>query len=232
MLTPQQHAEAVRCALTTAKLVSAIASRSHDDPQEAARYGFSPAVRRLAEASHSARSPLLYRVDLLYGMDGFRACEINADCPGGHNEALCLFGAGCRLWSGHNPTSVVAALCDALCALRHGEGTIALIYATAYAEDLQVCALVQRELHRRNIPAVLASPTALRRMGKGLRIGKERISVLYRYFPTEYMDGQRNLSAIADAVEHGEVRTLSNFAEIYTQSKLAFARACTVRFLA
>lgn len=227
VLTPQQHAEAVRCALTTAKLVSAIASRSHDDPQEAVRYGFSPAVRRLAAASHSARDRhFLYRVDLLYGMDGFRACEINADCPGGHNEALGLplLAQAAGFWSGHNPTSVVAALCDALCALRHGEGTIALIYATAYAEDLQVCALVQRELHRRNIPAVLASPTALRRMGKGLRIGKDRISVLYRYFPTEYMDGQRNLSAIADAVEHGEVRTLSNFAEIYTQSKLAFAR--------
>jgi hypothetical protein len=39
------------------------------------------------------------------------------------------------------------------------------------------------------------------------------------------MAGQRNLDAIARAVETGRVRTLSSFAHVYTQSKLAFARA-------
>lgn len=227
VLSAQQHAQAVHCAQTTARLVSDIASRAHDSPQEAAQYGFSPAVRRLAAASHSAGDRhFLYRIDLLYGVDGFRACEINADCPGGHNEALGLplLAQAAGFWSGHNPTKVVSALCDTLSEMRRGDGTIALIYATAYAEDLQVCALIHRELRRRGVPAILASPTVLRRAGQGLRVGKERVSVLYRYFPTEYMEGQRNLSAIADAVASGHVRTLSNFGEIYTQSKLAFAR--------
>lgn len=227
VLSHNQHALAVECAVSTAKLVSQVAARALSDNQEASQYGFSDSVMRLAAASHAARDHrYLYRVDLLYGEDGFRACEINADCPGGHNEALGLplLAQAAGFYSGLNPTSVVSALCNALSDLRNGEGTIALIYATAYAEDLQVCALIHRELRRRGVPAIMASPTALRRQGKGLRIGEERVSVLYRYFPTEYMDGQRNLSAIVDAVAAGSVRTLSNFAEIYTQSKLAFAR--------
>ncbi len=228
VLSAKQHADAVLCAVSTAQLVSQVAARALCGRQEAARYGFSDSVMRLAQASHtSGDHHSLYRVDLLFGEEGFRACEINADCPGGHNEALGLplLAQAAGYYVGLNPTSVVSALCDALIDLRQGDGAIALIYATAYAEDLQVCALIHRELRRRGIPATLASPTALRRHKRGLRIGDERVSVLYRYFPTEYMDGQRNLSAIEAAVAAGEVRTLSNFAEIYTQSKLAFARA-------
>src|SRR5262249_14530849 len=37
--------------------------------------------------------------------------------------------------------------------------------------------------------------------------------------------GQRNVTDIARAVEFGRVRTLTSFAHIYCQSKLAFARA-------
>ncbi len=228
VLSAPQHQEAVTCATTTAKLISQVAALAHDDEAEARCYGFSDDVRQLAAASWQARdSYSLYRVDLLWGEDGFRACEINADCPGGQNEALGLplLSQAAGFWSGVNPTNVVEKLCDALIELSRGEGAIALIYATAYAEDLQVCALIHRELVRRGAAALLASPTALRRKGKGLCIGPQKISVLYRYFPTEYMEGQRNLSAILDAVASGSVRTLSNFAEIFTQSKLAFARA-------
>ncbi len=228
LLSATHHQEAVTCAITTAKLISQIAALAHQDEAEARCYGFSDDVRRLAAASWNAHDRYsLYRVDLLWGEDGFRACEINADCPGGHNEALGLplLSQAAGFWSGVNPTTVVDKLCDALIELSRGEGAIALIYATAYAEDLQVCALIHRELQRRGVAALLASPTALRRKGKGLCIGKQKVSVLYRYFPTEYMEGQRNLTDILDAVATGSVRTLSNFAEMFTQSKLAFARA-------
>lgn len=228
VLTPQQHEQAVLCATTTAKLIAEVASFANESETESACYGFASDVRRLATASWKARDrSTLYRVDLLWGQAGFQACEVNADCPGGHNEALGLplLSQAAGFWSGINPTTLLASLCDALIDLTRGEGVIALLYATAYAEDLQVCALIQRELTRRGATALLASPTSLRRKGAGLCIGKQRVSVLYRYFPTEYMEGQRNLSAIADAVASGAVRTLSNFAEIYTQSKLAFARA-------
>jgi glutathione synthase/RimK-type ligase-like ATP-grasp enzyme len=39
------------------------------------------------------------------------------------------------------------------------------------------------------------------------------------------MEGQRNVSAIAQAIASKRVRTLSSFAHVYTQSKLSLARA-------
>lgn len=228
LLSPSVHQQAVECAETAARLITEVAARALFDETEAQCYGFSDDVRRLASASSSGQDrSTLYRVDLLWGHSGFRACEINADCPGGHNEALGLplLSQAAGFWSGINPTTVIDKLCQELIALAQNEGAIALIYATAYAEDLQVCALIQRELQRRGATAILAPPTALRRKGKGLFVGKQSVSVLYRYFPTEYMEGQRNLSAIIDAVSLGHVKTLSNFSAIFAQSKLAFARA-------
>lgn len=228
ILSPSVHQQAVECAETAARVVTSVAERAHQDEAEAQCYGFSNDVRRLASASWNGQDhSTLYRVDLLWGHSGFRACEINADCPGGHNEALGLplLSQAAGFWSGINPTTVIDRLCQQLIDLTNQDGAIALVYATAYAEDLQVCALIQRELQRRGATAILAPPTALRRKGKGLWIGKQSVSVLYRYFPTEYMEGQRNLSAIIDAVASGHVKTLSNFAAIFPQSKLAFARA-------
>ncbi|MFT3766940.1 MAG: hypothetical protein QM820_15690 [Minicystis sp.] len=53
--------------------------------------------------------------------------------------------------------------------------------------------------------------------------------MLYRYFPTEYMEGQDNLEAIAVALERGLVRSVPSFSTMYMQSKLAFARAWALR---
>ncbi len=72
---------------------------------------------------------------------------------------------------------------------------------------------------------MLAAPTALRLRNEALCVGNTPVAALYRYYPTEYMEGQRNLDALATAVAGGSVRTLSSFAHIYLQSKLAFARA-------
>ena len=102
---------------------------------------------------------------------------------------------------------------------------MALLYATAYAEDLQVCALVKRALEQLGTRAFLSPPTAPYAKPGGLYLGNQRIDVLYRFFPCEYMDGQRNLDAIVNALEAGQVRTLSSFSHIFLQSKVALARA-------
>ncbi|MBL9004887.1 MAG: glutathionylspermidine synthase family protein [Myxococcales bacterium] len=235
LLSPTLHAQAMAAAIAADALIDQVAGLALRDASEAQRYRFSPAVQRLAQAAHRAgdRSRLV-RVDLLLSETGWQACEINADCPGGHNEALGLpkLAQAAGFFHGINPTTLVADLVQALLDLAGGRaapsaepGAIALIYATAYAEDLQVCALLQRELRRHGARAILAAPTALRRRGERLYIGDEPIAVLYRYFPTEFMEGQRNLDDILLAVKAGTLRCLSSFAAIYAQSKLAFARA-------
>src|SRR5258706_4588536 len=123
---------------------------------------------------------------------------------------------------GADPTIAVEAVVARLEELADG-GSVGLLYATAYAEDLQVCALLKKMLEARGVPAILASPTAPHVQNGALVIGRTEVRALYRFFPTEWMAGQKNVDDIARAIESGRVRTLSSFAHIYTQSKVSFA---------
>jgi glutathionylspermidine synthase len=233
LLPRAAHEAAARAAEQVVATVGRIAARAHEDAAERAQYRVGGDVVRLASASHEARDDAaLMRVDLLLSQEGdWRACEINADCPGGHNESLALpaLARAAGFDSGDDPTTMLGDLVDRLAELAAapGErpGIVALVYATAYAEDLQVCAIVKRMLRQRGVPARLVSPMALRFESGELRAGPDVVRVLYRYFPTEYMDGQDNVEGICRAVREGRVRTLSSFAHIYTQSKLSLARA-------
>jgi hypothetical protein len=102
---------------------------------------------------------------------------------------------------------------------------VALVFATAYAEDLQICALLQKQLKARGVDAILTNPTAPRLRNGELWAQGRPLRVLYRYFPAEYMEGQRNLGDIERAIRFGTLKTLSSFEHIFTQSKLAFSRA-------
>jgi hypothetical protein len=210
------------------RAVGNVARRAFDDASERKLYGLHSDVERLAAASHEAKDDAaLVRVDLLLCEDGgVQACEINADCPGGHNEALGLprLARAAGFMAGSNPTIVVEALVHRLAELADG-GAVALIFATAYAEDLQVCALLQRELARRGVQGILAPATAPKLVGREVRVGPVPVRAIYRYFPTEYMAGQKNVGGLAEAVAAGYVRTLTGFSHIYAQSKYAFARA-------
>ena len=230
------HQRAVHVAESVMRDVSRVAARAHADPNERALYRLPKSAERLAEASAFARDDAsLVRVDLLFGEDGdFHVCEINADCPGGHNEALGLpkLARAAGFSHGHDPTRVVPALARRLADLARLQGeraAVGLIYASAYAEDLQVCAIIRRELAKLGVPAILAPPTAPVLDASGaLTIRGVEIGALYRYFPAEYMEGQGNVGAIAQAIAAGRVRTLSSFAHVFTQSKLSLARAGSI----
>ena len=232
VLSRRLHEEAVFAAENVVRMVGAAASRAHGDPEEAARYGLHSDVLRLAAASHSRMDDAgLVRVDLLLGEDGgWRACEINADCPGGHNEAFALprLARAAGFSGARNPTLLMRALATRIEGLVRGgdgkPGAVGLIFATAYAEDLQVCALIKRALEERGITAVLAPPTAPRYRDGRVMIGGTEIRALYRYFPAEYMEGQANVPGLIEAIEAGKLRTISSFSQIFLQSKLAFAR--------
>jgi len=246
ILTRSAHREAMRVAERAFALVRDAGERASKDPEEARRYRFHPDVNRLADASRSANDmDSVARVDLLLREDGrFVACEVNADCPGGYNESLALprlsRAAGQRLHT--DPTNVAHRLADLLVERSGGRGSprgvIALAYATGYAEDLQICALLERLILDRGGRAVRVAPTALRQDPNGadavaIKTSRkhartesyERVSVLYRFYPLEYMAGQKNLDAIVRAVRSGALVTVSSFASIHAQSKLSMARA-------
>jgi len=228
VLPAELHEAAVRTSEQVVRTVGVVAARAHADESERARYGFEDDVVRLASAARAGGDDAsLMRVDLLLDESGrWKACEINADCPGGHNETLALprLARAAGFVAGRDPSHVVSRLVARLQGLAEG-GAVGVLHATAYAEDLQVCALVARELERAGTRAILAPPTAPRLRGGDLCIRGDVVRALYRYFPTEWMSGQRNVPDFARALELGTVRTLTSPSHIYTQSKLAFARA-------
>jgi hypothetical protein len=237
VLSERLHRGAVAVAEGVAAAIDAAAQRAHEDPAEALRYGYHEDVTRLVRASWEAgdRSSWV-RVDLLLGDDGeWRACEINADCPGGHNEAFGLprLARAAGFTGGSNPTTMLEDLAAHLAGLSRSpeghQGDVGMIFATAWSEDLQICALLKRTLAKMGVKATFAPPTAPRLVGGALTLGGEPVRALYRYFPTEYMEGQDNLDDLVSAVERGLVRTVPSFSQMYAQSKLSFARAWALR---
>jgi hypothetical protein len=228
VLSRAMHESAVRAAEGIVRAVGEAASRAHVDATERRRYGFDDDTLRLAAASHAGGDgAALMRVDLLLDANGeWKACEINADCPGGHNETVGLprLARMAGFGGGYDPSRVVEGLVARLESLADG-GTVGIIHATGYAEDLQVCALVARALEARGTRTVMTTPTAPSMRGGDLCVHGEAIRALYRYFPIEWMSGQRNVDVIARAVVQGRLRTITSFAHVFTQSKLAFARS-------
>lgn len=218
-LSEAAHEEAVSVATRAFRLVQGAAERAAEDDRERALYRLHPDVERLAlSARRGGDRGSIVRVDLLLREDGrFVACEVNADCPGGYNETLALprLARAAGLRSGHDPTRAASLLVDRLVAMAGG-GTIALTYATAWAEDLQVVALLERMLVERGARAMRVSPSAL---------DPSRFSVLYRFHPLEDLAGTRVVEPLALATERGELRSMSSFGCIHAQSKLAMARA-------
>jgi hypothetical protein len=221
------HVAAATAAESVARAIGEVAARVHRDPDERSLYGMTPDAVRLAEASYDGGDrAALVRVDLLLGHDvAWVACEVNADCPGGHNEALGLpkLARAAGFCGARDPTTVVPALARRMADLSRGD-PVALLYATAYAEDLQVCALLARQIEALGVRALLCPPTSPRWDGARLCVRGMAVGALYRFFPTEYMEGQSNVDGIVAALRAGAVRTLSGFCHIYAQSKFAFTR--------
>ncbi|MBL0194088.1 MAG: glutathionylspermidine synthase family protein [Myxococcales bacterium] len=236
VLTEAAHEDAKAAALAACAVIGEVARLALTSDDEAALYGFSAQLRALARASHRAGDHgRLVRVDLLLGEDDrFRACEINADCPGGLNEAhglpdlLRLAGFKGRA----DITPVLGALAARLVAASGGPGSpkglVALVFATAYAEDLAICALVERAVTQAGGRARRVGPTALAVDDARCTVDGEPVSVLYRFYPSEHLAELPIAAPLAAAIAAGNLTTLSSFAAMFEQSKLAFARACAL----
>lgn len=231
VLSQTLHQAAVQAATEAYRAVSAVARRGFEDEGEGDLYGLAPDVRALVEASFRAGDRGgLCRVDLLLRPGGtFAACELNADCPGGQNEveALPAMAIARGFEAGASPSRVVSAMATRLAELvrQTGGDTVALLFATAYAEDLQVAALVARALRRHGLQTILTSPTAPKLAADGVTVRGRPVAALYRFFPTEGMTGQANLPGLTEAIASGRLRSFSSFSELLVQSKLSMARA-------
>ncbi|HVW27331.1 MAG TPA: hypothetical protein VHC69_18330 [Polyangiaceae bacterium] len=231
VLSAPLHARAVRAAEDAWRVVSHMADLAHEDGDELARYGLVPdAVTLLRAARSGADDASFVRVDLLLSESGdWYACEVNVDSPGGYNEAVGLpslaRAAGLRGLSA--PANPLSALADRLCAIaaQTNDGGIGLVHSTAYAEDLQIAALLRRELRARGSDGMLLAATTLHDDGVHLHARGRPLSVLYRHYPTEYLQGFRNVPELARCLARGAVKSVTSFSWYPAQSKFAYARA-------
>ena len=107
-------------------------------------YEFNPLLRRMIE-SEARRLPIaLARYDAFLTPGGWRFSEFNCDVPGGVHE-----GAGLNDLIGGDRSRfrVVELLTDALCR-ETVRPTVAVCYASGYAEDLEQCQFLRREWNR------------------------------------------------------------------------------------
>jgi len=182
-------------------------------------YGFPPLLRRMIE-SESRRLPIaLARYDAFRTPGGWRFSEFNCDVPGGVHE-----GAGLNDLIGGDRSRfrVVELLTESLCR-ETVRPTVAVCYASGYAEDLEQCQFLRREWNRVGIRAILCNPENLVWNGRDLRAFGERIDIVYRFFPVEWLAEVQNFAELLSAARSGGLPMINGFTAMIPQSKKTMA---------
>jgi glutathionylspermidine synthase len=196
--------------------------RVRENPEALGRLGIPRALHPLI-AREEERPLQCARYDLFPTEDGrLMVSEFNEDVPGGFNETEGLPellgdpGPGCR-WEAR----LRGALLDAF---RDREG-VALLYATAFSEDLQHMLILERWLTEAGHRTVLASPAHLR---AGWAVGRRRPRVLgvpvdavFRFYPGEWMPRLPNFPEWRRAAP--SLPMMNPLRRLVRQSKFVFA---------
>jgi hypothetical protein len=189
------------------------------DPALLSFYGFHPSLRRMIECE-TCRLPIaLARYDAFRTPGGWRFSEFNCDVPGGVHE-----GAGLNDLIGGDSSRfrVVELLTDSLCRATV-RPTVAVCYASGYAEDLEQCQFLRREWNRVGIRAILCNPENLVWNGRDLRAFGEKIDIVYRFFPAEWLMEVENFDALLSAARSGALPMINGFSSVIAQSKKTMA---------
>jgi glutathionylspermidine synthase len=153
-----------------------------------------PVRRALAAAAGRAYTGgvRVMRFDLHPTSDGWAVSEVNSDVPGGFAEASALarlatrFVAGSAAWG-----DVGQAVAAGFAAVLAPGARVALVHATAYADDRQVMQFLGEALAVRGLIPLLVAPDHLRWPdGRVQCIAREQqgeVAGVVRFFPVEWL---------------------------------------------
>jgi glutathionylspermidine synthase len=135
-------------------------------------------------------APRIMRFDFHWTTDGWRISEVNADVPGGFSEAFELPS----LMASHFPETTVAgdpagAWISALWEKVGRSGSVALLSAPGFLEDLQVVSYLARRIETAGGRAVLTQPNHLRWKDGRLHIDGQAMDAVIRFFQGEWLAG-------------------------------------------
>lgn len=189
------------------------------DPALLAFYGFAEPLREMIDSERRRLPVALARYDAFRTPGGWRFSEFNCDVPGGVHE-----GAGLNDLIGGDRSRfrVVEYLTEAVCR-DTVRPTVAVCYASGYAEDLEQCQYLRREWGRVGIRAILCNPENLVWNGRDLRAFGEKIDLVYRFFPAEWMKEVGNFKALLCAARSGGLAMINGFTALIAQSKKTMA---------
>lgn len=167
------------------------------------------------------------RYDLFLTEEGrWMVSEFNEDAPGGFNECTGLPellgdpGPDLR-WEGDLRRHVLDAL--------QRYETVALLYATAYAEDLQHMLILERWLKGAGHQTILASPEHLRAGFLRARILGRGIDAAFRFFPGEWIPRLPNIRTWLKVAPR--LPMMNPLRRLLRQSKTMFALWREMKFL-
>ncbi len=178
------HGKVVAAVESLHQALSRFEERVRRNPETLAHLGIPSALHALI-GDEGDRLLQCARYDLFPTEDGrLMVSEFNEDVPGGFNEAQGLPellgdpGAGCRWEAGLRDHFVEA--------FREADG-VALLYATAFSEDLQHMLILERWLEAAGHRTVLGSPGHLRRRWKRFSVLGTPVEAAFRFYPGEWM---------------------------------------------
>jgi len=217
-LTRSEHEQIVATSERLAQILRRLERRVKQSPEMMDQLGIPKRVQELIQ--HEPESELqLARYDFSQTPDGqWQVCEFNEDVPGGFNEIISSVKLLSEYHSGYH---FVDCFEQQLLAAIPAQGTVALMYATGYAEDLQHMLVIQQVLRDRGQESVLCSPRHLRKTWRGFTAGGQRVSFGLRFYPGEWFSLLENQRDWWQAV--AKWRMLNPLTRLISQSKAIFA---------
>jgi glutathionylspermidine synthase len=182
----------------------------------------------LRAALHDGPTPAAVRVlrfDFHWTTEGWRISEVNSDVPGGFAEASefpRLVAAGCD--AAASPAGDPASAWAAAVAQAAGTGgSVALLAAAGFMEDLQVVSFMARRLSERGLTPHIASPSQLDwRDGRAhLRTAwcDGPVAAVVRFFQVEWLARLPRNCRWRPLIAGGRTRVTNPGSAVLTESK-------------
>ncbi|MCA1818687.1 MAG: glutathionylspermidine synthase family protein [Thermoplasmatota archaeon] len=221
VLSSDEHRTLVRESEALAGVVAKARDRLACDVEASVALDVPRAVAEAAAQEHPGQ-PIVTRIDFFRTREGWQVSECNDDCPGGYNEAIGLPAVlGDALPAAFTaPTGLAQALAALL---RPSSRTpVGIVYATGYAEDLQVVRLLSGILGDAGVESVVGSPAHVGLAGSAATLLGTEVGSILRFFPAEWLTALPNWETWR-RLAGSEVPMRNPLSTLATQSKAIHA---------
>lgn len=166
------------------------------------------------------------RYDFFKTTDGrWMISEINNDVPSGFNESSFMCELANKFWSDTDRYEIPAPITDNFVSelKRNNLKSLAMLYGTAYSEDLQICLFLKDRLENSHLKITLASPSHVKVFGRKTTVWGQEIDSIYRIYPVEWFSALPNRDTWMKILSLPKLRLINPLSTIISQSKNFFS---------